>query len=89
MTLENPNWEDIEFELRDYKQTRRLNHNHPSFHKKLNKFSTYNSNLEIPCFSYDIIKRHCINDFGYKTREYLENENCRTAERFLENCINN
>ncbi len=58
MSLTDENWETNEFELKNNRMLRKLAPTHKTMHKDINLgFITYNSNLEVPCFKYDMVLR--------------------------------
>ena len=68
----NEDWDSAEFEIKDFNNKRKLTRNNKSILKELGlPFVTYNANQELPCFTYDITHRHCINQNGYMTKEYI------------------
>lgn len=85
MSRTNEDWTSEEFDLKNFKNLRRLTHNSDVIDKEFGKdFITYHANKHLPCYKYDIYHRHCINQNGYKTREYLTSKACMKSANWLE-----
>lgn len=88
MNRSNENWQSEQFEIKDFQNQRKIIRNNKSILKELGlPFVTYNANQELPCYTYDIAHRTCINQHGYMTREYLQSPVCRKAGDWLQQCV--
>ena len=81
---------DNDYTFRGFRITRPLTQNHqikgqlPGF-----DFVDYNSNKGVPCFHYQKILNACFNNFGYYTREFIENKDCSDVDHWFKQCVNN
>ncbi len=64
----NEDWQSAEYDIKSFNNSWKLIRNNKSILSEVGlPFVTYNSNLELPCYTYDITHRHCINKNGYMT----------------------
>lgn len=90
MSLTDEDWQTNEFLLKGGYQTKKLTKEHRTKEKDLGLgFITYNSNLSVPCFKYDLMVRTCISNYGLGTKEFMTNKHCFEASEWLAQCINN
>lgn len=88
MSRTDESWSSKEFELKKVGLRRKLTPNNKQSLDALDiPFVTYNANKNLPCFSYDLVHRHCVNKNGFMTREYLESEACLKFGRWHEQCV--
>lgn len=90
MSLIDEEWQTNDFLLKGVDQTRKLTKEHQTKEKDLGLgFITYNSNLSVPCYKYDMMVRTCISNYGLGTKEFMTNKHCFEASQWLGQCVNN
>lgn len=55
-------WKSEEFDLKNFRNLRRLTHNSEVVDELFgDEFITYHANMKLPCYKYDLYHKHCIN----------------------------
>jgi hypothetical protein len=90
MSLIDEEWEQNEYQLKGGFIEKKITQSHRTKEKDLNLgFITYNANMNVPCFKYDMMLRTCINNYGVGTREFLTNKHCYEAYDWFQKCVHN
>ena len=90
MSLTDEDWNSSEYLLKGVHQTKKITKEHHTKDKDLGLgFITYHSNLNVPCYKYDIMVKTCINNYGFGSKEFMTNKHCFEASQWFSQCVKN
>ncbi len=88
MSIRSEEWNEVDFVRRGEKTVTLFTPNHQGRAGNLPfNFVDYNANKGIPCYLYEKTLLACFNNFGFYTREFLQNKDCNDANHWFNSCV--